>query len=135
MEFKEDLIKYRIGRSENTIEEAELAIKNNKLPLAENRIYYSIFYIVSALALKYDFSTSKHSTLMGWFNQALVKTEKIDVSFGKTYSRAFEKRRKADYDDYVTFNPEEVNLDLENAKKFVKRIKKYIAEEQEQDTE
>jgi uncharacterized protein (UPF0332 family) len=72
---------------------------------------------------------------MGWFNQALVKTEKIDVSFGKTYSRAFEKRRKADYDDYVTFNPEEVNLDLENAKKFVKRIKKYIAEEQEQDTE
>ncbi len=101
MEYKEDLIRYRIKRSEGTIEEAELAIKNNKFPLAENRIYYSIFYIVSALALKYDFSTSKHSTLMGWFNQALVKTEKIDVSFGKTYARAFEKRQKADYDDFT----------------------------------
>lgn len=38
-------------------------------------------------------------------------------------------------EDYVTFNPEEVKLDLENAKKFVKRIKKYITEEQEQDTD
>jgi len=79
MEYKDDLIRYRINKSEGTIEEAELAIENNKLSLAENRIYYSIFYIVSALALKYDFSTSKHSTLMGWFNQGMVKTEKIDI--------------------------------------------------------
>lgn len=48
MEYREDLIRYRISRAEGTIEEAELAIKNNKLSLAENRIYYSIFYIVSA---------------------------------------------------------------------------------------
>jgi len=135
MEHKEDLIQYRIKRSEATIEEAELVLKNNKLSLAENRIYYSIFYIVSALALKYDFSTSKHGTLLGWFNQAMVKTEKIDVSFGKTYAKAFEKRQKADYDDYVTFNLEEVKLDLENAKKFVERIKKFITEEQELDTQ
>lgn len=44
MEYKKDLIQYRIGRSEATIEEAELAIKNNKLPLVENRIYYSIYH-------------------------------------------------------------------------------------------
>jgi len=129
MEYKDDLIRYRINKSEGTIEEAELAIENNKLSLAENRIYYSIFYIVSALALKYDFSTSKHSTLMGWFNQGMVKTEKIDISFGKTYARAFEKRKKADYDDYITFSSEEVKLDLENAKKFVNRIKSFIIEE------
>jgi hypothetical protein len=38
-------------------------------------------------------------------------------------------------EDYVIFDPEEVKLDLENAKEFVKRIKKYITEEQEQDTD
>jgi uncharacterized protein (UPF0332 family) len=132
MEHKEDLIRYRLERAEATIEEAELAFKNNKLPLAMNRIYYSIFYIVSALALRHDFSTSKHKTLKSWFNQALVKTKKIDVSFGKTYARAFEKRQKADYDDYVTFTPDEVKLDLENVKKFVERLKKYITEESEE---
>jgi uncharacterized protein (UPF0332 family) len=133
MEHKGDLIQYRIKRAEDTIDEAELAIKNNKLPLAENRIYYSIFYVVSALALKYDFSTSKHSTLKGWFNQAMVKTKKIDVSFGKAYARAFEKRQKADYDDYVTFSLEEVKLDLDKARRFVERIKKFITEEKESD--
>jgi uncharacterized protein (UPF0332 family) len=133
MEHKEDLIQYRIKRAENTIEEAELAIRNNKLPLAENRIYYSIFYAVSAVALRSGFSTSKHSTLKGWFNQAMVKTKKIDVSFGKSYARAFEKRQKADYDDYVVFSLEEVKLDLDKAKKFVERIKGFIMEIQDED--
>jgi len=31
---------------------------------AENRIYYAIYYIVSALAIKNDYSTSKHSQLL-----------------------------------------------------------------------
>ena len=126
MEHKEDLIRYRIQRAEKTLMEAKWAIEKNTLPLAENRIYYAIFYIVSALALKYEFSTSKHSTLRGWFNQMFLKTQTIELEFGKTYSTAFEKRQKADYDDFVTFTLEEVSSDLENAKKFVEQVKKMI---------
>lgn len=55
---KEAIIKYRLERSKMTINEAKIAIENNQLFLAENRIYYSIFYIVSALAIKNNFSTS-----------------------------------------------------------------------------
>jgi uncharacterized protein (UPF0332 family) len=128
MEHKEDLIKYRIQRAEKTLKEAKWAMEKKTLPLAENRIYYSIFYIVSALSLKFGFSTSKHSTLRGWFNQMFLKTNTIELEFGKTYSTAFEKRQKADYDDFVTFTPEEVSSDLENAKKFVKQVKKMIQE-------
>jgi uncharacterized protein (UPF0332 family) len=131
MEYKEDLIKYRIQRAEQTLKEAKWAMDKKTLPLAENRIYYSIFYIVSALALKSGFSTSKHSTLRGWFNQMFLKTKAIELEFGKTYSTAFEKRQKADYDDFVTFTLEEVSNDLENAKKFVKEVKKIIKENPE----
>lgn len=133
MEHKEDLIKYRIQRAEQALKEAKWAIEKDALPLAENRIYYSIFYIVSALALKFDFSTSKHSTLRGWFNQMFLKTSAIELDFGKTYSTAFEKRQKADYDDFVTFTPDEVSNDLENAKKFVEQVKKLIQETPEQE--
>ena len=45
-QYKLDLIKYRIERSKETAEEAEIAINHNKLKLAENRIYYAIFYMV-----------------------------------------------------------------------------------------
>lgn len=126
MQHKEDLIQYRIKRAAQTLNEAKTAIDNNSLQLAENRIYYAIFYIVSALALKFDFSTSKHSTLRGWFNQMFLKSMAIDISFGKTYSTAFEKRQKADYDDFVSFTPEEVSSDFENAQKFVELIKAMI---------
>jgi hypothetical protein len=37
-QYKLDLIKYRIERSKETVEEAEIAINHNKLKLAENRI-------------------------------------------------------------------------------------------------
>jgi uncharacterized protein (UPF0332 family) len=131
MEHKEDLIKYRIQRAEQTLKEAKSAMDNNSLLLAENRIYYAIFYIVSALALKFDFSTSKHSTLRGWFNQMFLKTKSLDLDFGKTYSTAFEKRQKADYDDFVVFTSEEVSSDFENAKKFVEQVKEMIRENPE----
>jgi len=104
----------------------------NTLSLAENRIYYAIFYIVSALALKFDFSTSRHSTLRGWFNQMFLKTKTLDLNFGKTYSTAFEKRQKADYDDFVVFTLEEVSIDLDNAKQFVEQVKKMIQENLEE---
>ena len=126
MEHKEDLIRYRISRAAETIKEVEMAIKNKRLSLAVNRIYYAIVYAVSSLALRYGFSTSKHRGLKAWFNQTQVKTKNIDVTFGKMYARAFEKRQKADYDDYVEFDKEEVEADLENAKKFVAEIKSLV---------
>lgn len=57
---KENLIRYRIERAKETIKEAEDDISKNFLHSAENRIYYAIFYSVLALAIKNDFSTSKH---------------------------------------------------------------------------
>ncbi|HLP60681.1 MAG TPA: HEPN domain-containing protein [Candidatus Deferrimicrobium sp.] len=134
MQHKDDLIQYRVQRAAQTLNEARTAMDNNSLPLAENRIYYAIFYIVSALALKFDFSTSKHSTLRGWFNQMFLKSMAIDISFGKTYSAAFEKRQKADYDDFVSFTPEEVSIDIENAQKFVEQIKTMILNSTANDT-
>ena len=75
MEFdKSALINYRLQRCDETIKDAQIAVDNNRLHNAENRIYYAIFYVVSTLAIKYDFSTSKHLQLLGWFNKNFIKT-------------------------------------------------------------
>ena len=66
---RDTLIRYRIEQAHEAIEEAELSISHNKLKMAVNRIYYGMFYILSALALKYRFKTSKHQGLIGWFNK------------------------------------------------------------------
>lgn len=57
---RDDLIKYRLEQARDTIDVVELLIKNDKLSSAINRIYYGMFYSLLALALQYNFETSKH---------------------------------------------------------------------------
>ena len=125
---KNTLIKYRIDRCKESIKEALLTIDNKMFFNAENRIYYAIFYIVSALALKNDFSTSKHYQLLGWFNKNFVKTNLISQDLGKIYYDAFEKRQEGDYKDLIYFTDEEVREDFKKMLQFVEAIEKLIAE-------
>jgi len=127
--YKEDLIKYRIERAKETARGAKSAIENGFLFDAENRIYYAIFYIVSALAIKHDFSTSKHKQLMGWFNYNFIRTGIISSDYNEIYKTAFSFRQKGDYDDFVKFNRDEVHSHYhKNMLSFVSEIEKLINE-------
>lgn len=123
---KQDVINYRILRCHEAMEEAELNLKYDKLRLTENRIYYSIFYIVTALAEKNNYSSSKHGQLMGWFNKSFIATKLVDTRLSKIYNNAFEKRQKGDYDDFVKFEKEEVESDLNDMKLFVSEVSKLL---------
>ena len=68
------LIKQRLKRSADTISEAELLFRNNNLAAAVNRVYYSMFYALNALAVAESFKTGKHAQLIGWFNKNWVRT-------------------------------------------------------------
>lgn len=127
MEFdKAGLIKYRVKRAGETAEDARIAIENKRLHNAENRIYYAIFYIVSALALKNDFTTSKHSQLLSWFNSTYIKSGKISKDIGKIYKSQYENRLESDYDDYVQLNKEDVERDYQSMLSFISEIEKLI---------
>jgi uncharacterized protein (UPF0332 family) len=89
---KRQLIRHHVTKAEETVKDVEFLIKNRKYLLAMNRIYYGIYYMLSALALKHDFTTSKHTQLIGWFNKSFTKDNKIDKRFSKYIQEAFEKR-------------------------------------------
>ncbi len=82
-EHIKELIQYRIEKSKSALEDARIAIEHKRFLNASNRIYYSIFYSVSALALSKNFQTSKHTQLLGWFNQHFVNTGIVTKEFGK----------------------------------------------------
>jgi len=125
---KTELVNYRISRALEAIDEVEFLLANGKLNLAVNRIYYGIFYILSALALKHGFSTSKHKQLIGWFNKEFIKTEIISKDFSDTLHEAYAKRTKGDYDDFAEFSLNEV-LDLFGRMKLlVNNVKELLKE-------
>lgn len=76
-EFSE-LIKYRRQQAIDTIAEVNFQIENGYYKIAVNRIYYRMFYLLFALALKHGYKTSKHQQLIGWFTKEFIKTGIID---------------------------------------------------------
>lgn len=77
------LIKYRYDQAKETVEEVKIHISNLLFKTALNRMYYGMFYLLLALSLKYDFKTSKHNQLIGWFNKTFIKTGIISGKYGK----------------------------------------------------
>lgn len=98
-----ELVKYRIEQAKEAIKEVNILIEKNLLTLAINRIYYGMFYMLLALALKKGFKTSKHNQLIGWFNKEFVKTGIINQKFGKIINKGFEDRTDGDYGIFVQF--------------------------------
>jgi uncharacterized protein (UPF0332 family) len=125
-EDRKTLIKYKLEKADKTIEDVQFLIDNNKLDIAINRVYYGIFYTLSALSLKFNFSTSKHQQLIGWFNKTFIKENIIDKKYGAIVHKAYENRSKSDYDDFISFSKEEVTKSFDEMKEFILEIKKVI---------
>ncbi|MBI9036745.1 MAG: HEPN domain-containing protein [Bacteroidales bacterium] len=125
---RESLIKYRIGQANDTIDLAKFLIDSNKLSVAVNRIYYGLFYAITALAIKHKFETSKHSQLLGWFNKDFIATGLIDKRFGKILRNSFKNRTKGDYDAFVTFEFIEVSIMHNEMVEFIQNIENLLKE-------
>ena len=125
---KNALIEHRIAKSIETSFAAKVLIDNSLFRHAENRIYYSIFYLVSALATRYDFSTSKHKELLGWFNKNFVHTGIVSTELKDIYREAFENRQEGDYEDFRTFELDEVTIHYERMLNFNEKITNLIRE-------
>lgn len=121
-----ELIKYRVEQAHKTINEVDLLIEQNLLVIAINRIYYGMFYVLLALALKEGFKTSKHKQLIGWFNKEYIKTEKIDRKIGKHIQNAYEDRSDGDYGVFVQFKKEEVQDKFRSMKIFIETVEGFL---------
>ena len=119
---RQALIQYRIDKAYGAVEEVEFLLKNEKFTLAVNRVYYGLFYVLSALALKHRFKTSKHGQLIGWFNKNFVKEKLIDQRYSKILYRAFESRIHGDYIDFTEFTRDEVTSMVIEMKDFINTV-------------
>lgn len=128
MPHKDDLIKLSIEKSNLAVKAAKDNIELENFEAAQNRVYYAIFYIVTALAYKNNFITAKHNQLMGWFNKKFIYEEKV---FGGNmvdiYKEAYSNRQKSDYDFTYVVEKEALEDSLKETEFFIKSIKNFIA--------
>ena len=123
---KEDYIKYRFHRSQETIDEALILAEKEKWNAVLNRQYYSCFYAVTALLLKNNIETQTHDGARTQFGLQFIKPGKIDKRFGKLFTKLFDLRQKGDYGDLFDFDEKVVEPLIEQVKEFIEEIKKQI---------
>ena len=123
---RQSLIDYRLRQATDTIDLANFLAASEKYVIAVNRIYYGMYYALTALALKNGFETSKHGQLIGWFNREYIASKRLDPRFGKILRNAFQNRTKGDYDAFIDFPRNEVDLMLTEMADFINEIKRLL---------
>lgn len=123
------LIKYRLERAHESLEEAKILFEREFANTFVNRLYYSCFYAVSALLLTKGLFSAKHSGVRSMFHQNFVKTGLTNQELGQLYDKLFDNRQKGDYADLMRFDLNEVCNWYEDARKFVETIEGIIKKE------
>lgn len=115
---QEDYIQYRIDRSVEIFQDAKLLAENKRWRSCVNRLYYSSFHLINALLFLDGINAKSHDGLKSKFLQLYVKTNLIDIDYGKLYSRLIDWRQESDYSVYVDFEESDVFPIIDKVEKF-----------------
>jgi len=86
-----------LERAKTNLSAAKDLLEKNYYDIAASRAYYAAFYSASALLLKENLDTNKHSGVIALIHQHFVKTGKLDKEQGKNLNWLFELRSVGDY--------------------------------------
>lgn len=122
MESGGDLVRYRLQRARETLEDARILANSRRWNPCVNRLYYACFYAVSALLVQHGLSSSKHTGVRSLFNRHYVKTGVVPKELAQLYNDLCERRQESDYMDFVDFEESQVRPWIFRAEQFVEYI-------------
>jgi len=123
---QDELVKYRVSRAKETLDEAVLLSKEDHWNAVANRLYYACFYIVNALLIKDGLSFSSHNGVKAELHKSFVKTGKVSIESGKLYNRLFSLRQEGDYVDFKRFGQEDIEPFIMETEKFISEIERLL---------
>ena len=123
---RQDLVKYRIEKSDQAFQEAHLMASNNYFESAVSRLYYACFYAACALLIKHEIETDTHRAVKTMLSLKFVKTGLLDQKHIKTYSDLLNGRQLSDYEDFYYQDKESYDNYKDKALEFTEAVKKLI---------
>ena len=121
-ESRQALIKYRMERAYDSMNEAKLLADESFYNAAINRLYYACYYAAVALL----FSGVK--TMLGLH---FITKGKLSSSAGKTLAVLFNQRHSSDYDAFVYCDQEMFDELYPKAEAFIEEAKNLLESTEE----
>lgn len=122
------LAQYRIQQAKDPLKEANILAQEESWRGSINRAYYAMFYAVLALTVVNNFSTSKHSGVLAFFDREYIKQGIFPKHLSKQLHLAFERRQTQDYGEFMIVDPNIALETLSHAEEFVDAIDTYLRE-------
>lgn len=117
---RDELIRYRYEKAKETINiDVVIQIENRLWNIAVNRMYYRMYYSVSALLASIDIYPKSHSGVGQMFNLHFIKTGKLGKKYSELYKQLFEMRQDSDYEDFIDYEEKDVIGLVAPVKEFV----------------
>lgn len=123
---KDDYLKYRISKSEEIYEDAILLAKNERWNSCVNRLYYSSYYLASAILYSVDIKAETHNGIKTQLFLNFVKTGLLSKEHGKLFTRLFNWRNETDYADFIEFDKDFVEPLLHEVKALNLSLKQLV---------
>jgi len=120
------LVTYRLQRAKETLAEADSLINSSFYNAAISRLYYACYYAVISLLIKNNISARTHQGIKNMFSLHFIANGKIDKQQAFFYGRLFNDRISGDYDDFVQYTSEMVNIVRSQAEEFITAIENEI---------
>lgn len=124
-----DLVLYRIEIAKSDLKAANVLLDIEEYRGANNRAYYAIFHIISAIHALEGSSYKRHKDALANFNKDYIKTEVFPRTFGRKIAEAEEIRHASDYDDFFIATKDEAEEQIQTAFELIQMIEQYCKKE------
>jgi len=123
---REDYINYRIAKSKEIFDDGILLANNQRWNSCINRLYYSSYYLASALLFKNELNAETHNGVKTQLFLNFVKVGILSKEHGKLYSHLFDWRQESDYADFIDFDEETAKPLLQEVKALNEKLRDLI---------
>ena len=123
-----DLVIHRIETAKSDINSAKILLDAGEYRSSNNRAYYGIYHVISAIHALDGKAYKKHKDALANFNREYVKTEVFPRNIGRRISEAAEIRHASDYDDFYIATKIEAEEQIATAEELLNLVQKYCNE-------
>jgi uncharacterized protein (UPF0332 family) len=128
--FREIIATGWIEKADESFAEANVLLDAGMPVGCVNRLYYAVFYAVSAACAKDGRTYGKHSAVRASLHRDYVNSGVIPKHFSDIYDELFEDRQQGDYKPGTKFNIDELKRLQKETFAFIECFKKLLSEPQ-----
>ena len=121
-ENRMNVVLYRIERAYTALYQAKKNLEINCLEVTANRLYYAVYYAVSALLIAYKIPAHSHDGNIHQFGLHFVKNGIISREQGKLLRQLFTMRQVGDYSDRFGLTEEDVVPKIQPTEVFINEV-------------